>query len=217
MIDDLVSRGADEPYRMFTSRSESRLLLRYDTADRRLTETGRALGLVDDAQFSSYLARQQRVTAVEEAVRTTKIALGSPAHDRLAEAGVRVAESTSLANLCKRPEVTLELLLRLLPEEALAGASAEEASVVLNDVKYSGYVESQRVLADRVRASRARAIPDGFDFSRVSGLSAEIVERLSKTRPETLAQAGNLPGMTPAALNLLSVFIEIAARRAVCE
>ena len=217
MVDDLVSRGADEPYRMFTSRSESRLLLRYDTADRRLTETGRALGLVDDAHYRAYLARKQRVAAVEAAIRSTRISLGSAAHDALAEAEIRISETTPLANLCKRPEMTTALLARLLPPGASEGASSEEVGVVLNDLKYSGYVESQRALAARVGAARARAIPDGFDFSRVSGLSAEVVERLSRSRPETLAQAGNLPGMTPAALNLLAVFIEIAERRAACE
>jgi tRNA uridine 5-carboxymethylaminomethyl modification enzyme len=214
MIDDLVSRGADEPYRMFTSRSESRLLLRYDTADRRLTETGRALGLVDDARYRTYLARKERVAAVEEAVRANKVAVASPMHDELAAAGIRLAETSSLAALCKRPELTVVLLVRLLPRDVADNASEEEVGVVLNDLKYAGYVESQRTLADRVRSTRMRAIPSDFDFSRVSGLSAELVEKLARTRPETLAQAGNLPGMTPAALNLLAVFIEIAERRA---
>jgi tRNA uridine 5-carboxymethylaminomethyl modification enzyme len=199
---------------MFTSRSESRLLLRYDTADRRLTETGRALGLVDDAQFGLYLARKQRVAAIEEAVRSTKVAVSSAAHDALATAGIRLAETSSLAVLCRRPELTLDMLVGLLPRDVAAEASSEEVGVVLNDLKYAGYVESQRTLADRLRAGRARAIPGDFDFSRVSGLSAELVEKLARTRPETLAQAGNLPGMTPAALNLLAVFIEIAERRA---
>jgi tRNA uridine 5-carboxymethylaminomethyl modification enzyme len=214
MIDDLVTRGADEPYRMFTSRSESRLLLRIDTADARLTETGRGLGLVDDRQYELFRARQRRIDEIREAVRSTRVALNSPDADALAARGIRISETTPLENLLKRPEFTVEDLERLLPSPLVASSSAEERGVVLNDVKYSGYVENQRVAAERMRASAKRQIPENFDYSRVSGLSSELAEKLSRTRPETIAQAGNLPGMTPAALNLLAVYVELSARRA---
>jgi tRNA uridine 5-carboxymethylaminomethyl modification enzyme len=217
MIDDLISRGADEPYRMFTSRSESRLVLRYDTADRRLTEIGRALGLVGDAQYDAYLSRKERIVAIRAVVNRTRVAVGTSEADALAEAGICLTERTPLANLLKRPEFSLQLLRRFLPADVTAGASGEEIGVVLNDIKYSGYVENQRALVDRMRSARARAIPAGFDYARVSGLSAELVEKLSRNRPETLAQAGNMSGMTPAALNLLAVYIELSGRRAACE
>jgi tRNA uridine 5-carboxymethylaminomethyl modification enzyme len=215
MIDDLVSRGADEPYRMFTSRSESRLLLRIDTADRRLTEIGRRLGLVGDAHYAQFAARQERIERVREAVDRARVALGSPEAERLEEAGIRLSESTPLVNLLKRPEFTEPHLERLLPGALAEETSAEERGVVLNDVKYSGYVANQRQMAERMRSARGRAIPPSFDYSKVVGLSAELVERLSRTRPETLAQAGNMLGMTPAALNLLAVYVELTERRAV--
>jgi tRNA uridine 5-carboxymethylaminomethyl modification enzyme len=214
MVDDLVSRGADEPYRMFTSRSESRLLLRYDTADRRLTEAGRALGLVGDALYERYLARKERVAAIQEVTERTRVAPASADADALAEFGVRVSETTALAQLLKRPEFASELLRRFLPAELAEAVSDEEIGVIANDVKYSGYVENQRVLAARMRAAGGRAIPAGFDYSTVAGLSAELIEKLSMRRPETLAEAGSMIGMTPAALNLLAVYIELGARRA---
>ena len=215
MIDDLVSRGADEPYRMFTSRSESRLLLRIDTADRRLTEIGRRLGLVGDAHYAQFTARRERVERVREAVERARVALGSPEAEQLAEDGIRLSESTPLVNLLKRPEFTEPHLERLLPGALAEETSAEERGVVLNDVKYSGYVANQRQMAERMRSARGRAIPPSFDYTKVVGLSAELVERLSRTRPETLAQAGNMQGMTPAALNLLAVYVELTERRAV--
>jgi tRNA uridine 5-carboxymethylaminomethyl modification enzyme len=217
MIDDLVSHGADEPYRMFTSRSESRLVLRFDTADRRLTAVGRELGLVGDNQFEAYLSRKERVARIESEVSRVRIAVASPASDVLAQAGIRLAETTPLALLLKRPELTMEVFRGLLPEDLVDEVSVEELGVVLNDVKYSGYVENQRAIAERMSGSRARAIPQEFDYTRISGLSAELVEKLSRTRPETLAQAGRLPGMTPAALNLLAVFIELGERRHAVE
>ncbi|HQR40650.1 MAG TPA: tRNA uridine-5-carboxymethylaminomethyl(34) synthesis enzyme MnmG [Blastocatellia bacterium] len=213
MIDDLVTRGADEPYRMFTSRSESRLVLRYDTADRRLTETGRRLGLVDDSHWESYTARQARIAAVEAEIDRIRVATGTIWQDMLAEDGISITEKTPLANLMKRPEFTVAHLRMVVPEQ-VQEASDEELGVVLNDAKYSGYVQSQEVQAGRLRAARARRIPDGIDYGSISGLSTEIAEKLSRTRPETLAQAGSLPGMTPAAINLLAVWIALEERRA---
>ncbi len=213
MIDDLVTRGADEPYRMFTSRSESRLVLRYDTADRRLTETGRRLGLVDDSHWESYTARQARIAAVEAEIDRIRVATGTIWQDMLAEDGISITEKTPLANLMKRPEFTVAHLRMVVPEQ-VQDASDEELGVVLNDAKYSGYVQSQEVQAGRLRAARARRIPDGIDYGSISGLSTEIAEKLARTRPETLAQAGSLPGMTPAAINLLAVWIALEERRA---
>ena len=214
MVDDLVTRGADEPYRMFTSRSESRLVLRMDTADRRLTEMGRKLGLVGDEHYAEFTDRKERISRVLEAVERTRVALNSTEAEWLAESGIRLSETTPLANLLKRPEFTDQHLERLLPASLVEETSVEERGVVLNDVKYSGYVENQRQSAERMRSARARAIPSSFDYTKVVGLSAELVEKLSRTRPETLAQAGNLPGMTPAALNLLAVYVELTERRA---
>jgi tRNA uridine 5-carboxymethylaminomethyl modification enzyme len=214
MVDDLISRGADEPYRMFTSRSESRLLLRIDTADRRLTGIGRTLGLVDDEQFRAFQARTRRVDSVLAAIESTRIRVASEAAAVLAEYGVPLAETTPLAAILKRPEATTEVLRRLLPSDVCDECSDEEIGVPLNDIKYRGYVDNQRALADRVNSARNRPIPSSFDFGGVSGLSAELVEKLTRIRPETLGHAGSIPGMTPAALNVLAVSVEIHARRA---
>jgi tRNA uridine 5-carboxymethylaminomethyl modification enzyme len=211
MVDDLVSRGADEPYRMFTSRSESRLSLRIDTADRRLTDIGRSLGVVDEEQFSAFRARMSRNDVVRGAIESTKVRLGSPEADVLAEFGLSLGETTALVTILRRPEASTALLRELL--RACEGCSDEEIGVPLNDIKYSGYVENQRALSQRVNSMRGRPIPDDFEYQRVSGLSREIAEKLSRTRPETLGQAGNIAGMTPAALNILAVSVELFVRR----
>lgn len=215
MIDDLVSRGADEPYRMFTSRSESRLLLRMDTADRRLTEVGRRLGFVDDGQWEAFKAKSERLSKITEAVRSMRVGVGSSTAAILAEAGITLAASTMLDLLLKRPEFHVEHLRAVLPEALTEEASDEELGVVVNDEKYSGYVASQAATSKRTLASRARAIPENFDFSIVSGLSAEQIEKLTVRKPETLYQAEAVSGMTPAALNLLAVYIELGERRAI--
>jgi tRNA uridine 5-carboxymethylaminomethyl modification enzyme len=213
MVDDLVTRGADEPYRMFTSRSESRLLLRIDTSDRRLTEIGRRLGLVDDDHYSAFKRRLARTETVAEALQAVRVKVGSSIATLLADAGISVRETVSLAALVKRPEVVVSHLRAALPHEVTADCSDEELGVVLNDVKYSGYVQNQKALVERTCAARARAIPMDFDFARVRGLSNELAEKLAKIRPETIAHASKVPGMTPAALNLLAVYVELAGRR----
>jgi tRNA uridine 5-carboxymethylaminomethyl modification enzyme len=210
MIDDLVSKGADEPYRMFTSRAEARLTLRIDTADRRLTEAGRRLGLVDDAQYGSFLARQARIEAIRRLVEAARVRLASAEAGMLAEDGMRVVETTPLSSLMKRPEFEVKHLRRL---PAFGDEREDELAVVLHDVKYAGYVESQRLLADRTRRAVSRAIPEDLDYKRIAGLSAELQEKLARVRPTTLGEASNLSGMTPAALNLLAVYVEIDQRR----
>lgn len=213
MIDDLVSRGADEPYRMFTSRSESRLELRMDTADRRLTETGRSLGLVNDEHWTVYLAKSARVRALLEAIEGVRVSVGSELAGTLAATGVGLTATTSLEALLKRPEFHVEHLRSVLPEGVTTGMSDEELGIVLNDRKYAGYVASQAASSKRTLASRARLIPADFDFSTVSGLSTEQIEKLTRQKPETLRQAEAVSGMTPAALNLLAVYLEIGERR----
>ena len=214
MIDDLVSRGADEPYRMFTSRSEARLTLRMDTADRRLTETGWRLGLVQDDRLQAFRARSARIAAIVQAIEGLRVSVGSPVADRLAEAGIGINSATQVSALLKRPEFHVEHLRFVLTGNAVEGVTDEELGVVLNDEKYAGYVSSQIESSKRVHAARMRAIPEDFDFAAVSGLSAEQIEKLTLRKPETLSQAESISGMTPAAVNLLAVYLELGARRA---
>lgn len=213
MIDDLVTQGADEPYRMFTSRSESRLTLRIDTADRRLTEIGRSLGVVGDDQMASFTARAARIEAIRERVAGMRVRVGSDLADILAAVGIRIDETTGLEQILKRPECTTEALVRCLSAGADSDYHPEDAAVVLNDVKYSGYVANERVSAERLRAARSRPIPERFDYTMISGLSTEIVERLVRVQPSTLEQAGRIPGITPAALQVLAISVELAERR----
>jgi tRNA uridine 5-carboxymethylaminomethyl modification enzyme len=215
LIDDLISRGVDEPYRMFTSRSEVRLLLRIDNADQRLTPLGRQIGLVTDQAFTNFQAKQDRIKELKKVFKRTKAIVGSEVTDRFCEAtGVKLAESTLLEQLAKRPEVSAEQLSKLLPEEVLREVSAEEILVATNDIKYAGYVDGMRVQSERLARAQARRIPDYIDYSDLPGLSREIVEKLSRIRPETIGQAARIPGVTPAALAIINLQVELSTRPA---
>ncbi len=187
MIDDLVTRGVEEPYRMFTSRAEYRLLLRHDNADRRLTPLGRRLGLVCQQRFHRFEQKQQEIVRVEGLLSRHR-------HDQV-----------TLAKLLARPETTWQHLAALLPE--LAEVSAEVAEQVERDAKYAGYVARQRVEIERQQRLASRRIPADFDFHRVEHLRQEARERLAEIRPIDLAQAGRVSGITPADLAVLMVHL----------
>jgi tRNA uridine 5-carboxymethylaminomethyl modification enzyme len=235
LIDDLISKGTNEPYRMFTSRAEFRLHLRIDNADRRLTPYGRRLGLIDDQAWADYEAKQARAVAVEKLLGTRKADFA-----RMAELLPQIAAELANANgqtyaqILKRPEITIESLLPVLREEF---ARAEEANTLFaplvetnqsklmsaqvrnelkaveTEIKYAGYLDQQRKSIDKLKKAEGRTIPDWFDYSNVSGLSREMQEKLARVRPQTLGQASRIPGVTPAALSLVNVYIEIQGKR----
>ncbi|CAN5276361.1 tRNA uridine-5-carboxymethylaminomethyl(34) synthesis enzyme MnmG [soil metagenome] len=205
LIDDLVTRGTDEPYRMFTSRAEYRLQLREDNADARLTPIGRELGLVDDARWARFAAKRDAVAAEEDRLRATWAVPGNALGTQLQEAsGIRLSRESTAFDLLRRPELSYQALAAL-PALAPGVSDAKVAEQVEISAKYSGYLQRQDDDIARRRRHEDTRFPAGFAFFGIPGLSAELQGKLSRVRPETLGQAERIPGMTPAALSLLLV------------
>ncbi len=245
LIDDLISKGTNEPYRMFTSRAEFRLHLRIDNADRRLTAHGRRVGLISDDAWSDFQAKQQRLESMKALLECTRVtptmleresdahvgtaALGCPAEQSSAAAPqLSAAVGQPLAQLLKRPEVTVEQLVPMLRELApdffartssgstvvsLSSEVRNELKSVETEIKYEGYLRQQQRAMERLKKAEQHSIPDWFDYRSVSGLSREMQEKLGHVRPRTIGQASRIPGVTPAAVSLVNVYIEIQARR----
>jgi tRNA uridine 5-carboxymethylaminomethyl modification enzyme len=219
LIDDLISKGTNEPYRMFTSRAEFRLHLRIDNADRRLTEHGRRVGLISDEAWADHLAKQERTKKLQNLLEK-KRAGSDPLPEALA-AKVGVVKGSTYADLLRRPEVTIDDLKpiaeQLYPEffarEAMPVEIRNELKSVETEIKYSGYLQQQEKAIERLKRSEERSIPDWFDYANVSGLSREMNEKLLRVRPRTLGQASRIPGVTPAAVSLINVYIEIQGKR----
>jgi tRNA uridine 5-carboxymethylaminomethyl modification enzyme len=236
LIDDLISKGTNEPYRMFTSRAEFRLHLRIDNADRRLTPHGWRVGLISDEAWAEFEAKQRRLEEVKLALERTKVTgamageiaveLRSTGQPGAAVPTCSVAIDLSsavgqpLAQLLKRPEITIEqlaaVLRELMPRFFDRDSSSEirnELKSVETEIKYAGYLDQQQRAIERLKKAEQRRIPDWFDYRAVSGLSREMQEKLGNVVPQTLGQASRIPGVTPAAVSLINVYIEIQARR----
>ncbi|OAX87293.1 tRNA uridine(34) 5-carboxymethylaminomethyl synthesis enzyme MnmG [Xanthomonas nasturtii] len=212
LVDDLITHGTTEPYRMFTSRAEYRLQLREDNADARLTGVGREMGLVDDARWARFAHKQEAVhreTARLSALWATPgNALGREVADAL---GVAVSRETNVLDLIKRPELNYASLMRV-PSLGPGVDDAQVAEQVEISVKYAGYLDRQRDDIARQQRHETTPIPDGFDYAGVRGLSIEVQQKLERVRPQHIGQAQRIPGMTPAAISLLLVHLERARR-----
>jgi tRNA uridine 5-carboxymethylaminomethyl modification enzyme len=256
LIDDLISKGTNEPYRMFTSRAEFRLHLRIDNADRRLTPHGRRVGLISDAAWADFVSKQRRHESLKLLLEKSKLSLPMSqkiimthvgADTLVRPAGKSSAKATdqqsttadwvpvigqSLAQLLKRPEITIERLVPLIrelspdffkeepirenPRESVASLSSStrnELKSVETEIKYEGYLLQQQRAIERLKKAEQHTIPQWFDYASISGLSREIQEILIRVRPRTLGHASRIPGVTPAAVSLVHVFIEIQSKR----
>jgi tRNA uridine 5-carboxymethylaminomethyl modification enzyme len=267
LIDDLISKGTNEPYRMFTSRAEFRLHLRIDNADRRLTPHGRRIGLIGDQAWADFQAKQQRaqklagllektrvsgemLEKIEQAQRARLADWASKSSDLEAEGdsaevssvasngnSLSSALGSTLAQLLKRPEIVIEDLTPIVRESypeffakisgqaensprrrgdaekpVLSAAARNEMKTVETEIKYAGYLDQQRKSIERLKKAEQRVIPEWFDYSKVSGLSREMNEKLQRVRPRTLGHASRIPGVTPAAVSLINVYIEIQGK-----
>jgi len=259
LIDDLVSKGVDEPYRMFTSRAEFRLHLRIDNADERLMPLGFQVGTIRQKDYQAFLEKQARISAATKFLLETRLDPGSRlGREIYAKLGLMADEQFTPASpltgaqLLKRPELTIDDLMEWIGEglralnvgsgtwtPAFAGVtpnevipakagihcgtgegvgqdgplSREEARRIETDFKYEGYLQQQERQMERMKRAESRRIPDWFDYRKVSGLSREVTEKLTKVRPLTLGQASRIPGITPAAVSLVNCYIEIFQRR----
>jgi tRNA uridine 5-carboxymethylaminomethyl modification enzyme len=210
LIDDLITNGVDEPYRMFTSRSEHRLLLRHDNADSRLEPLGRELGLVGDNEWERFNRRRMTLSEIKSTLSEKRISRRDENYSQIrALTGQELGDSVSLAQLALRPQVTSEtisdLLHRFHPQVALADLES-----ALADLLYAGYLQSQESTNRKLHQHDALRIPAGFSFDTVRSLSHEMIERLERAKPNTFGQARKLPGLTPAALSHLLVHLTAA-------
>ncbi|WP_462326492.1 tRNA uridine-5-carboxymethylaminomethyl(34) synthesis enzyme MnmG [Desulfobaculum sp.] len=207
LVDDLVTKGTNEPYRMFTSRAEHRLLLREDNADARLTEMGRALGLVRDDHWQIYAAKQTAITETLSALRTIRIRPDAATRDALAAIGAAApGKSVMLADVLRQPAVSIDALAVF--HEAIADTPADALKEAETIIKYEGYLKRQEQLVERFHHLEDVSLPADLDYTTVAGLTREVVEKLTKIRPLTLGQASRISGITPAAIACLEVHLK---------
>ncbi|WP_177419665.1 tRNA uridine-5-carboxymethylaminomethyl(34) synthesis enzyme MnmG [endosymbiont of Lamellibrachia barhami] len=213
MVDDLVTQGTAEPYRMFTSRAEYRLLLREDNADLRLTETGHELGLVCEKRWAAFDLKRETIAREQQRLRDTWVRPRDLSEDEAARVvGAPLTREVRALALLVRPEVTYAGLMSL-PGIGPGESDRQVAEQIEVQAKYAGYIDRQRDEIERQRANESMSLPDDFDFAEVRGLSAEIREKFLRHRPETLGQAGRIPGVTPAAISMLMIHLKQVAEK----
>lgn len=207
LIDDLVTKGTIEPYRMFTSRAEYRLLLRHDNADFRLMDKGYSIGLVSEDVYERFKEKKRLLFGEIERLKKVRIKPSNEISDTLSALGTTaISEDTALDKILKRPEIRYDFIKKFSPApEAL---TPEIESLVEISVKYEGYIQKQLEMAERLKKLESKKIPTNFNYKAIPGLSKEIVEKLSEIQPETIGQASRIPGITPAAISIILVSVE---------
>jgi tRNA uridine 5-carboxymethylaminomethyl modification enzyme len=215
LVDDLITRGVSEPYRMFTSRAEYRLLLREDNADMRLTEDGRRIGLVDDVRWEAFSRKQEAVAREQERLKTTWVRPASLSkEDAVRVLGKQIEHEYSLFELLRRPEVSYEDLLTLPVADGLLSTDldADVKQQLEIAAKYQGYIDRQQDEIARQQGNENTPLPDDMDYSDVHGLSIEVQQKLAQHRPQTIGQASRVSGVTPVAVSLLLVYLKRKSR-----
>ncbi len=208
LVDDLITRGVQEPYRMFTSRAEYRLSLREDNADLRLTEMGRKLGVVDDVRWAHFEQKREAIAREQERLKTTWVNPNLLTEaDAVRVLGQNIEREYSLTDLLRRPQVTYASLMSL-PGAGPGEGDPQVVEQVEIQAKYAGYIQRQQDEVDRSRGQEALKLPMDFDYREVRGLSIEVSQKLNQHKPETLGQAGRISGVTPAAISLLLVHLK---------
>ena len=214
LIDDLVTKGTDEPYRMFTSRAEFRLHLRIDNADLRLTPIGHRVGTIREEHFREFQEKYERVRALSEFLTKCRPDPGTPPGEAIfTKLAITNGDRPTLEQLLKRPGFTIDECAALLRDLPFI-PSLEEKKIAATDIKYGGYLAQQRQEMERLKKAESRIIPAWFEYSGVPGLSREMVEKFSRVRPRTLGQASRIPGVTPAAVAIVNVYVAMRQRAA---
>jgi len=211
LIDDLITKGTSEPYRMFTSRAEYRLLLRHDNADLRLMEKGFDTGLISSRTFKRFEEKKRLIAEEIDRLKKTRLKPSEVNEALIRLAASPVSENISLEHLLKRPEIVYNLIRTLSPPEKTLAPDIENQVEI--QIKYEGYILKQTEMAKKLKKMEGKKIPDNFDYAAINGLSTEVLEKLQKIMPANIGQAGRIPGITPAALSLLLICIEKRKRQ----